>query len=165
MIVDPMCGCSLFNPPPKAINLKHRLSSWDVLQEFREQTKCKKCTGIKVPASALLTTSRYALLPTRNLSSLLQYACQPPYIQSIQNNQAVLSSRTSALKWSIFCPKGEHLPDVCSLISQIHKFLDNFAKGDVDYQVIDEKKRSKISLIVYQQQDIWWTVFEIILLL
>ena len=63
------------------------------------------------------------------------------------------------------CPKGEHLHDVCSLIFQIHKFLDNFAKGGVDYQLIDAKKRSRISLIVYQQQDIWWTVFEIILLL
>ena len=144
MIVDPMCGCSLFKPPPKAINLKHRLSSWDVLQEFREQTKCKKCTGIKMAASALLTTSRYALLPTRNLSSLLQY----PHVRPHTSNPYKITRLSSQAglqhsKGLFFCPKGEHSPDAYSMISQIHKFLDNFAKGGVDYQFIDEKKDLK----------------------
>ena len=62
---------------------------------------------------------------------------------------------------------GEHLPEADSMISQISgQFRERkVVDCSVDYQLIDEKKRSKISLIVYQQQDIWWTVFEIILLL
>ena len=135
MIVDPMCGCSLFNPPPKAINLKQRLSC----KNFVNKQNVKNALELK--CLPLLCSQRLDMLccPQEIYLPFCSTHVSPHTSNPYKITRLSFQAGLQLSKVLIFCPKGEHLPDAYSMISKISgQFRERkVVDCSVDYQLID----------------------------